>query len=320
MLKVGLVGTGISATYYHLPFINENKNFQLCHTLTSKCKSPLSFYCSDFDLAVVTSPNFLHFKQAKLCLEHGKHVLVEKPFTLTLREAEKLYDLAEQKGLTINPYFNRRYDSDFLFIQSQMKDRGTEQVLTFESNLDKFIPERRHTKWKFLDLPGSGLFYDISPHLIDQALLLFGHPTSVFAEIKLLKKTALTCDYFSLSLQYKDKIIHLNSSGHSQTQRERFRLCFPNKTVITHGQDIYDQKAKGLPTPDYYGEVLTSKRVKKKKVFSPASYEEFYQGLYKKISRNQYFIKIEDCLNNVKVMQTLKQSSDKNKLLPYSRV
>lgn len=320
MIKVGIIGTGLSANTFHKPAIELCDNFKLTNTLSSKDNMPSDFYSAPFDLAVITSPNFLHYKHARTCLENGKHVLLEKPFTLTLKEAEILYNIAEQKNLTINPYFNRRYDSDFLYLKKELNPKTIKSVKTFESYFDKFIPDIKHTKWKFLDLPGSGLFHDISPHIIDQALFIFGTPRLISAEIRTLKKKSLSNDYFDINMQYDNLIVRLGSNAHNIKLRDRFRVGMTQKSIVTTGLDTYEQNFKKISLMPYFAEEFSQANETQKVNFSPAVYSNFYADLYKKLSKNRFFIEIEDCLNNVKIMNSCVISSTKNKAISYQSI
>ncbi len=319
MIKVGMIGTGVSANYYHLPIIEKNVNYNVTNILNSSGDEK-KFYHSEFDLAVITTPNFLHFEQAKKCLLAGKHVLLEKPFTLTLKDANELYNLAVKKKLTINPYFNRRYDQDFLFLKEKIKSKKKLKPLIIESFFDKFIPERKHVKWKFLNLPGSGQFFDISPHLIDQTIQLMGIPLAINAETHSLKKTSKACDFFSITLIYPQTRVVLGSSSHGLIPRQRFKVCYSDYSLDTFGIDTYDQKAKGQPCSDYYAVENFLDGRKSNINLTSANYGIYYEELYKKISKNKFFIEPEDCLNNIKLMEFALKSAKINKFLKYNKL
>ncbi len=308
MIKVGVVGNGISAKYYHLPFIKSTKGYKLVSILEKNNDQTKKFYQSDLDLIIITTPNELHYKQAKMALEHNKHVLIEKPMCLKFKEAEDLYNLAEQKKLTINPYFNRRYDSDFLQIQKLLK-KHEQSLLVFNSHFNKYIPNRTHTKWKYQNRPGAGIYFDIAPHLIDQTLLLFGKPKSIQSKISTLKEKSLTDDYFFLQFDYEGFVVNLGSSGHTWKPCHRFNLQFNQLEVNTFGTDRYDAISKGEKAGVYECKISHFDKKDLSIELPPANYGQFYRELRKSIELNKNFIDRDLSLLNVKIVENLKKKS-----------
>src|SRR6185369_2741843 len=121
----------------------------------------------------IATPNDTHAALAKRALAAGKHVVVDKPFTVTTAEAERLMALAERRGLCLSVFQCRRWDSGFLTVRELIAAERLGNLYSFESHYDRFRPEVR-ARWKELDVPGAGALYDLGSHLIDQALELFG--------------------------------------------------------------------------------------------------------------------------------------------------
>src|SRR3954471_10550165 len=212
MIKVGLVGFGISAKVFHAPFITTNNNYQLVsvverHKQESKELYPFVQVVKTFeellqneeiDMVVITTPNETHFPYAKAALETGKHVVLEKPVTNTSAEAKQLLEIANRSGKVLSVYQNRRYVSDFLTIRDILDKQLLGEVHTFEGHYDRYRAEARPQAWREHALPGSGILYDLGPHLLDQVLYLFGMPHTITADIRRQRPHAKVDDYFDL--------------------------------------------------------------------------------------------------------------------------
>ena len=237
MISTLLVGFGFSATTFHLPFLNYLPQFSVDVVISSKpdmVKAVLphaEVYSSleealkihDVDLVVITTPNHLHGPQAKLALEHSCHVLVEKPFTLNSEEAEALVELAQTQNKQLCVYHNRRFDGDFLTIKQLINDGRLGDIKRLESRFDRFRPVPRD-RWRENAGPGSGIFWDLGPHLIDQALQLFGEPQEVSANIQALRENGQSDDTFDVTLHYSDRVVKLGSSAFQAGATLRFDL------------------------------------------------------------------------------------------------
>lgn len=149
----------------------------------------------DIDLVVIATPNDTHFPLAKAALEAGKHVVVDKPFTVTLSQARELESLAKHCGRVLSVFHNRRWDSDFLTVRALINEGQLGEVCYFESHFDRFRPQVRQ-RWREQGGPGSGIWYDLGPHLLDQAVVLFGLPVSITVDLAQLRPGAQSTDYF----------------------------------------------------------------------------------------------------------------------------
>ena len=237
MISTLLVGFGFSATTFHLPFLNYLPQFSVDVVISSKpdaVKAVLphaEIYSSleealkihDVDLVIITTPNHLHSQQARVALEHSCHVLVEKPFTLNSEEAEALVDLASAQNKQLCVYHNRRFDGDFLTIKKLIDDGRLGEIRRLESRFDRFRPIPRN-RWRENAGPGSGIFWDLGPHLIDQALQLFGEPKEVSASIQTLRENGQSDDTFDVTLHYSDKVVKLGSSAFQAGATLRYDL------------------------------------------------------------------------------------------------
>jgi len=207
-IHVGLVGYGMSGAVFHAPLIRHVKGLKLAAVVSSnpeKVKrdhpevevlSSLEELLArkDISLIVITTPNILHYPFAKAAITAGKHVIVEKPFTVTSEEAGELIDLARKQGVLLSVYHNRRWDNDFLTVRRLVESGCLGELVLYEVHYDRYRPKVRD-RWRERDLPGSGTLYDLGSHLIDQALVLFGSPRTVWADLGAQRPGAQTVDY-----------------------------------------------------------------------------------------------------------------------------
>ena len=130
----------------------------------------------DVELLIITTPNDTHLPYTKAALQAGKHVVLEKPFTINTADALELIDLSKQTGKTLSVFQNRRYVSDFLTIKEVLSKNLLGDIHEFEAHYHRYRPEAKPNAWREENIPGSGILYDLGSHLIDQALYLFGMP------------------------------------------------------------------------------------------------------------------------------------------------
>ena len=215
-MKTGVVGYGVAAQFMHLPFITTNPDYQLLSILQRtgdsagekfpavKIVRSIDEMLADpaLELVVITTPNDTHFDYTARALRAGKHVVLEKPFTITSGEGKELIAMANQSGKVLSVFQNRRYVSDFLTIRQLLNENMLGEIVEFEAHYDRYRPEQRPTAWREEDAPGSGIFYDLGAHLIDQAFCLFGLPKSLTADLRIQRPHARTTDYFELWLDY----------------------------------------------------------------------------------------------------------------------
>ncbi len=195
--RVGVIGYGLSAKIFHIPFINAVDDFKL-YAIVQRSPKPdddaskdwpdIKVYKSaeelcndpDVDVVVVTTAPISHFELAKMAIEMGKHVVVEKPFTPTSKEAWELVELARSNRVLLTVYQNRRWDQDFLTLQKILTDGTLGRVVEFETHFDRHRPDApKVERWKDKQAPGTGAVYDLGTHLMDQVVELFGMPVSV---------------------------------------------------------------------------------------------------------------------------------------------
>ncbi len=263
MIRTAVIGFGLSARVFHLPFIAANADFKLVGISTSqqeavKCWPGIQIYAdadsliqhSDADLIVITAPNRTHFSLAKAALLAGKDVLVEKPLAVTAAEAIELQLLAAQQQRKLAVFHNRRFDDDFVALQQLLQSEQLGTVQLMYGRFDRFRPQVQ-ARWKESDESGNGVLYDLAPHLLDQAIVLFGAPDSITASCQRLRagksQAAAGIDYFQLQLDYlataalPARQVLLSSSPFCAHPAPRFELHGTGGSVVSFGLDPQEQ-------------------------------------------------------------------------------
>lgn len=234
-IKTAVIGYGLSAKTFHLPFIRALAEFELSAISTSQTEQvsqdwpEIDHYLSaseliensDAELVIITAPNDVHFDLAKLALENHKHVILEKPFVTEVAEGEALIALAKQQQLQLSVYQNRRWDGDFITLQKMINDGRFGEIKHFESHFDRFRPEVRQ-RWREQASVGGGILFDLGPHLIDQTLQLFGLPEAVTAQCETMREGSNNVDYFNLILHYPKHLACLHADLYSAGPNRRY--------------------------------------------------------------------------------------------------
>jgi scyllo-inositol 2-dehydrogenase (NADP+) len=202
----------------------------------------------EVDLVIIASPNQSHFPLAQAALEAGKHVVVDKPFTVTVSEADALIALAERQRRVLTVFHNRRWDGDFMTVRALLDSGRLGNVMLFEAHWDRFRPDIAQ-RWRELPGGGAGLLFDLGPHLIDQALLLFGRPDAVSADLAAQREGAQVDDYFELTLHYGPMRAILASSRLIAEPRPRFALHGDGGSFVKHGLDTQEEALKAGAGP-----------------------------------------------------------------------
>jgi predicted dehydrogenase len=262
-LRTLLVGYGYAGKTFHAPLLRATPGIKLTHVASSQAAqvkqqlgidvTVLADYTAaaqlaDIDLVVIASPNDSHAPLAELALCAGKHVVVDKPFALTFKEAKALTALATEQKLLLSVFHNRRFDADFLSLQHLLNSAQLGQVAHLESRFDRFRPQVRQ-RWREQAGPGAGLWFDLGPHLLDQSLVLFGLPLSITATLKTLRPEATTTDWFSVLLDYGSFSVTLGASMLAAAPSARFTLQAEHGSWQKFGLDIQEEQLKQGLTP-----------------------------------------------------------------------
>jgi scyllo-inositol 2-dehydrogenase (NADP+) len=252
MIEVGLVGFGLAGRAFHAPVIRAVPGLHLAAILQRSGTEAAEKYpdvrivrsidellgIPEIRLVVIATPNETHYPFARQCLEAGRDVVVDKPFTTTLEEAVSLVQLAESVNRLLTVYQNRRYDGDFQAIRQLVTAGTLGRIVRFETTYDRFRPQLKPGAWRETTRPGSGILFDIAPHLIDHALLLFGRPEAVTADVRTERENALADDAFDITLHHsKGMRAVLRSSILAAAPRPRFVLLGTQGSFVKQAFD-----------------------------------------------------------------------------------
>src|SRR5579872_1453746 len=245
IIRVGIIGYGLAGSVFHAPLIRACDRLKTVGVFTSRQiperVGSVDELIEQSDLIVIASPNTTHFSFAKQALQSGRHVVVDKPFTITVDEADELIRLATQRQRVLSVFHNRRWDSDFLTVRELLPKLG--EMMLFEANWDRFRPAVK-PGWREVAQPGSGLFSDLGPHLIDQALQLFGIPDMIESDIIAQRNEATVDDYFEVTLHYGRARVSLRSSTLVAAPRPRFAIHATGGSFVKYGLDPQEAQLK----------------------------------------------------------------------------
>lgn len=254
-VRVALVGYGFVGKTFHAPLLRAVPGFAITVVGSRHPEKVLAdlpqaqvvadpeeaVYHSDVDLIVIASPNETHVPLATAGLGAGKHVVVDKPFTITLAEARALGALAQEKRRLLSVFQNRRWDSEFLGAREVIGEGRLGEVLHFESHFDRFRPDVR-IRWRELPGPGAGVWYDLGPHLIDQALQLFGLPQTISANMTMQRAQAQAVDWFHVLLNYQRLRVILHGSLVVAGGTARMAIHGTRGTWLKYGLDVQEEQ------------------------------------------------------------------------------
>lgn len=242
-IVTGLLAFGMSGKVFHAPFIDAHPGFKFHAVLERSQKKAAEDYPGvksydnfeeliadqEIELIIVNTPNFTHADYTRRSLQAGKHVLVEKPFTASSAEAKELFDLARSLGKKIFVYHNRRWDSDCTSIQKVVESGVLGQLNEVHYRYDRYRKAIGPKTFKEEHHPASGLLYDLGPHLLDQAISLFGKPSSFYKVLGKHRPDTKVDDYFMIHLSYPNDLnVYLTSS---------LLVADPQKAFVLHGSN-----------------------------------------------------------------------------------
>jgi scyllo-inositol 2-dehydrogenase (NADP+) len=250
VIGVGLIGYGLGGSVFHAPLIEAEPRLRLHAVVTSRAGQverdhpgarvvgSAAELLEDpaVELVVVAAPNAVHHELAAAALAAGRHVVVDKPFTLSTAEADDLIALAERQDRLLSVFQSRRWDGDFLTVRRCLEAGLLGRVSSFESRYDRFRPAPKGG-WKEEDVPGSGLLWDLGPHLIDQALQLFGLPETVWADLQVQRPGVEAVDWVDLVLGYGRLRVLLRAAMEVRDPGPRFEVHGDRGSLLTWGLD-----------------------------------------------------------------------------------
>ena len=314
----GLLAYGMSGKVFHAPFLTSHKGFRLKAIVERSTKNAQKDYPEiisyssieeilkdeEIELIVINTPNNLHFEHARFALNSGKHILVEKPFTATVEEAKILFELADQKGLKIFFYQNRRWDSDFTSVKKVLMSGKLGKLVEFHVRYDRYRNTIGAKAFKEQPVEASGLLYDLGPHLLDQVISVFGRPLHYNKVLGKNRVGTQVDDYFNIHLQYTDSIqVFVTSSMLVVNPQPAFVLHGTTGSFVKQRADIQEEQllsgmkfgetGYGIEAPEMKG-VLTviDESGNKTQQFIPSeigSYLALFDAVYDALIYNKAF-------------------------------
>jgi scyllo-inositol 2-dehydrogenase (NADP+) len=250
-IGVAVIGFGLGGQVFHAPFVSAVPGLKLEAIVQRKGDDAGKAYPSArilrsvdealkdaaVQLVVVATPNETHFELAKRALLAGKHVVIDKPFAATSEEAGELKELARKQGVVLAPFHNRRWDGDFLTVKKLLDQTAVGRLVTYESHFDRFRPVPRENTWKEGANAANGLLMDLGPHLVDQALALFGAPEGITASVRKDRDQTDIEDAFDITLEYPRLRAYCRSSMLACDAAPRFLLHGTKGSFKKYGLD-----------------------------------------------------------------------------------
>jgi scyllo-inositol 2-dehydrogenase (NADP+) len=306
MIDVGLVGFGFAGRTFHAPVIAAVEGLRLAailqrHGSEAEQAYPATRAVRSIDellaintirLVVIATPNTTHFELAKQCLLAGRDVVIDKPFATTYAEAGELFAIADEKKRLLSVYQNRRWDGDFLTVRRLLADGKLGRVVLFESHFDRFRPQLKANAWRERAEPGSGVLFDLGPHLIDQAMVLFGTPEAVGADVRIERDGTSVDDAFDVVLHYSRMRALLRAGVLVSTPTPRFVIHATQGGYLKYGLDPQEDALKrgetptgefwGFEAPDRWGTLFNRQGdsfLSESLATSPGDYRQYYQNV-----------------------------------------
>jgi scyllo-inositol 2-dehydrogenase (NADP+) len=344
-IKTGIASYGMSGQLFQAPFIAYHPGFELCKILQRNTDTALQDYpqaqivktyqdlLNDpaIELIIVNTPNDLHYIMAKQALEAGKHILVEKPFTRTSEEAKELISLAKAKNLIAYPFQNRRWDSDFLTVQHLIGQGLLGKINYYEANWDRYRNYVVADTWKESGDEGTGMLFDLGSHLIDQILVLFGMPQSVFGSIRTNRANGKVIDYFDAKLFYPTMEVAVGGNYLARLPRPRFLIHGDLGSFVKYGLDPQEDALKqkkslndtqwGQEPEDIWGSLhaqMNGIEFIGKIKSCAGDYNGLFQNLYQAIRENMtQMVLPEQALQTIQVIEAVIESNHTGKRVHF---
>lgn len=330
-INVAIASFGMSGKVFHAPLLYRHPGFNLSAIAERSKDEARSIYpdvkiVRSFDeltaddsieLIVINTPDKTHFEYASRALEAGKHVIVEKPFTQTVKEGEELIRLAAHKNKILSVFQNRRWDGDFLTVRKIIANGCLGRLVEFESNFMRFRNYIQPGTWKETEGFGKGIVYNLGSHMIDQALLLFGMPEDVWADVDALRTGGETDDYYHIKLIYPNVKVTLKGSYLVREEGARYTLHGTEGSFLKSGIDPQEEmlkKGEDPFTPDWGKEPEKNWGILNTNIGGlhyrgnietiPGNYAAYYDNIYGAIRNNvDLAVMPQQSLNVIKIIE-----------------
>ena len=337
MIDIGLIGFGFAGRVFHAPIISAVPGLRLRAILQRSGDDAATLYpdaqvvksmdqlllIPEIKVVVIATPNVFHYPLAKQCLLAGRDVVVDKPFTTTYAEAAELVDLASGLGRLLTVYQNLRFNGDFRTVRNLVESESLGRIVLYEAHFDRYRMHMRPGAWRETAEAGSGVFFDLGVHLIDQALLLFGLPEAVTADIRIERGGAVVDDAFDVVLHYPKTRAMLRASMIAIAPELRYLVRGEQAAFVKNGSDPQEAALKRgeVPHNDTWGKEPTDKwgvlytpnadTVTAKPIPTlPGDYRLFYANLRDAIlKKGPIEVTPEQILNVMNVLELAQESS-----------
>lgn len=344
-INTALLAYGMSGKVFHAPFLELHPGFELVgawerskkriqedYPMVKSYASINELLKDDVDLVIVNTPVGTHFEYAKQVLLAGKHALVEKAFTATVAEAEELKEIADEKGLKLVVFQNRRWDSDFKTVKDIFDKNILGEIVEAEIHFDRYNPDLSPKNHKETANSGSGVLKDLGPHIIDQALVLFGFPDALFADVRKTRDHSIVDDWFDILLYYPKARVRLKAGFFVREPLPSYILHGTKGSFIKSRGDIQEDELKlgkkPMVTdwgkePEYKSGVLHTEiegsEVRENVPTIPGNYYGFFDSLYHSIRKNQPEpVTSEDGINVMKIIEAAIESHSQQKIISFT--
>lgn len=342
-INTALCCFGMSGKVFHAPFLVTNPGFEFYgvwersrKVVAEQYPAVKSFKTQEemlddpaIELVVVNTPNNTHFEYTMAALEAGKHVICEKPFTVTTWQAQELADLASQKGLMLSVFHNRRYDSDFRTVQYVLQQGWLGKIVSAELHFDRYKKELSGKLHKETPLPGAGIWYDLGSHLTDQAIQLFGMPQGLYADIAKMRSVSQVDDYFDVILYYNDHRVNLKGGYQVREPLPGYILHGSEGSFLKPKTDVQEAQliAGILPGTAGFGieakenegllhAEIDGKVVRKKVETLPGNYDDYFKNIYDAIvHKTMPAVTAMDAWKVIQVLEAARQSSEEKRFI-----
>lgn len=342
-IKTALLSYGMSGKVFHAPFLELHPGFEIVGAwerskkLIQKDFPEVKSFPSlesiledkSIDLVIVNTPVATHFEYAKKVLLAGKHAIVEKAFTSNLVEAQELAALAKEKKLKLSVFQNRRWDSDFKTVKKILEANLLGEIVEAEFHFDRFNPVLSPKVHKETVNSGSGIMKDLGPHIIDQALYLFGLPNAVFADIRITREHSVVDDYLDILLYYSDFRVRLKAGFFVREPNPSYSIHGKKGTFLKSRGDVQEDELKLCKKPNLttWGTEkegqegllhteIEGKIVKEKVPTLQGNYYDFFDGVYQAIA-NDFLepVTAQDGVNVMRIIEAAFQSSEQKRAI-----
>ena len=342
-IKTAILSFGMSGRVFHAPFLHLHNGFELVGAWERNKETIHEFYPGaktytslesllvddSIELVIVNTPTYTHFDYAKQALLAGKNIVVEKAFTTTVSEAEELKVLAEKQNKRIAVFQNRRWDSDFKTVQKIIVEGWLGEIAEAEFHFDRYNLQLSPKAHKEVPGPGAGTLKDLGPHVIDQALCLFGMPQQVFADIRITRKTSVVDDYFEILLYYPTFRVRLKAGFIVREAVPSYMVHGYIGSFLKPRADVQEANLlKGLKPnlTDWGTEPVTEEgllhtekdgTIIKEKIKSlQGNYYDYYDGVYKALTQNIGMpVTVDDGIHVMKIIEAAIKSSAEKKVI-----